>query len=308
VAAVLLIGFFGISDFVPLEFLLPAILVAVIAIAHHPPTAKPAHPEWIVRSLVAGILGGLLLWSLGKIYVVGVLAPVFLGQMDRLSYTWLLANCVSQILWVGPTLCAVVVFMRLFGSGRRLALTALAVVLTCHGFGFSTRRLEGYRDSQNPSREDRVFLHNYFEQKHATLGRPPAVYEAAFGEITLVWFDFGAKSYFNLIQTAGVVFSRETAVEGRRRAGVVRPFELARYRRVERVMARSDALIYRKFLDITPQTTLVATEADLTRLCSTQEGVDMAVLRENFERFGPVNNGDVYIYECPDVRARAASF
>src|SRR6185295_17266627 len=107
---------------------------------------------------------------------------------------------------------------------------------------------------------------------------PVTVFDAASGDITLVWFDLRAKSYFNLIQTAGVLFSRQTAVEGLRRGRIVRPFEVRHYRRVAHLMARSDSLIYRRFLDITPETTLAATEIDLARLCRAQEGVDLAVL------------------------------
>src|SRR6185436_15898802 len=124
---------------------------------------------------------------------------------------------------------------------------------------------------------------------------------------TFLWLNLRVKSYFNLTQMSGVIFNRETGMEGRRRAEIVRPFERVRYDRLKPFIRRSDDLMYRNFLKIDQQVT-PATSGDLVRVCQPQEGVDVVIWNARLDGFPSVTNGHMYVYECSAVRSRAEAF
>ena len=60
----------------------------------------------------------------------------------------------------------------------------------------------------------------------------PTVY-CNLGCLDYVWLDLHSKSYFDWWQAGNFMFRREMAMEGRRRAALVGPCEIAHYRKFE---------------------------------------------------------------------------
>jgi hypothetical protein len=128
------------------------------------------------------------------------------------------------------------------------------------------------------------------------------VYTAVWGDIQYIWFDFNAHSYLDWAQVVGVMFSRETAVEARRRALIVRPFELERYWKIQSVLNDTERFmadyLFRPDLK-TPSLDVT----DLVRVCAREEGVDVVVLPHAFTVPTAAGYGRVVVYECTQVRA-----
>jgi hypothetical protein len=116
-----------------------------------------------------------------------------------------------------------------------------------------------------------------------------------------VWFTLGRSDYLSIDQSSGVVFSRATATEVKRRSEVLAPLVqpswkvmtyLARWARGERVDDEKD---------------LPLTAAALIRMCRDNE-LDFVVARD-FAGFDPVRHTqagaykDWYLYDCHHVRS-----
>jgi hypothetical protein len=113
-----------------------------------------------------------------------------------------------------------------------------------------------------------------------------------------VWLGLGAQNYFPAVV---VIFSRHTALETRRRAEVIRAFELQRYRAMEDRIPPASRSVVEYFFE--PQRAASPPGVgDLVRLCRRDEGVDVAVLSQNFGSLASAHNGRVFIYECERVR------
>src|SRR5262249_33733034 len=145
------------------------------------------------------------------------------------------------------------------------------------------------------------FLRTYLAECGAVDGRPATVYWPT-GHVDLLWYDLRVNSYYAWYQLAGNVFQRETAVEGRRRAVLVRPFEadLGRRRRLLEPLTRVSLTerVYGGALTDDPPRL-----ADVQRLCA-DEGLDYAVLRQGFAGWYAAHDGDWFVYDARAVRAR----
>ena len=130
----------------------------------------------------------------------------------------------------------------------------------------------------------------------------PSIY-CSLGRPDLLWIDVGATSYFDILQTAGVMFHRSTAVEIDRRIALVAPFEMAHQRdegiflsEVKKVGMEN--LFKLKFDSPSP------TRQDLVRLCQ-EPGLDYVVIPQEFPGLYSASNGRVFVYECYKVRTTA---
>ena len=117
-------------------------------------------------------------------------------------------------------------------------------------------------------------------------------------EPPLIWNDVGANCYFHVVQTAGVIFSPETAAEGIRRGRLVKPFEIAQMRResMNPIGWERELTALEGSLDEPPPTVhdLLALAAD--------ESLDWLVLYEEFPGFYAATDGLVFIYDCRELR------
>jgi len=147
-------------------------------------------------------------------------------------------------------------------------------------------------------RDDVAFVRRFVHDHSPNGDRAPSVYWPM--DPNLVWFDVPARSFYSWPQTAGVAFSRGTAVEGQRRALLVRKFEIAEMRQ------SYDRDVFWDFHSGFYQTTIDEpgpTRQDLIALCKEEE-LDFVVLPRVFNDLAAGTNGSVFIYDCRSIRNR----
>jgi hypothetical protein len=217
----------------------------------------------------------------------------------------MLASSIGPGVSFAIVLCCLAALVQRRVGGRTIAACALVLVVATDGVGFAASRREGYRQTQTtPSARDLRFVREYFERWHPPGARPLTVYEGiwVWERVDFVWFELKARSYFSLAQVSGVLFSRETALETERRASIVRPFELERYKTAGTFLSWGDRLMITSVFKPTRNTASPVTE-DLLRLCGPEEQIDVAILKQDFSGLAAASNGPVRIYECAQVRA-----
>ena len=137
------------------------------------------------------------------------------------------------------------------------------------------------------------FLDTRPEKRNVTVYYP--------GDLRQIWFDLGTRSYFNPVQLSGCAFNRSTAIEGRRRARLVRAFEAEHLRRhpmVHRYWQQALTAFYDADNLNPPE------EEDLVALCA-DEGIDFAIVTQRFDGLYCSTNGTCYVYDCASVRRMA---
>jgi hypothetical protein len=302
-AAVLLIWYM--ADGSPFRTGLGLTLVFPVAAAWLRRTARvPRDPGWLWRSLalsflVAEVLDlGIELTSFGR--TSGTLA----GLLDESTLTYRALTTITPVCRVLLALAMLAILGWLAGAGRTFRLAALTVFIAAQ---FSWYRYQAPGPSGTWARTDGAavrFLRTYLAECGAVGGRPATVYWPS-GNVDLLWYDLGVNSYYAWYQLAGNVFQRETAVEGRRRADLVRPFEveLGRRHRLLEPLTRPSLTerVYKTDLKDDPPRL-----ADMLQLCA-DEGLDYAVLRQGFAGWYAARNGGWFVYDARAIRDRARS-
>jgi hypothetical protein len=116
----------------------------------------------------------------------------------------------------------------------------------------------------------------------------------------LLWIDTQATSYFSIIQTAGVMFNRQTACEIDRRASLVAKFELAQQRE-EAIFLDDVKKVGMENLFKLDFNSPAPTEDDLVRLCQ-EPGLDFVVIPQEFPGLYSARVGRLFVYECYKVK------
>lgn len=310
--ACLLGGFLVFPNLVALELIVVALVFCALVVLHNLPGRRQAPEGWLARSLIAAFLVGMLVVGIVKAIIVvlaardrsAVLDPVVYGPLDPILFGLFFATNLGLIFWLGVVLWCLHIAMRKLKGEHALTLACLVLALSIHAAGGIVVRSHGYRSWVEPPDSPHAFIRGYFEQRGLT-AQPLTVYDGALISVGFVWFDLGAKSYFNLAQLVGSIFSRETAAEARRRADIVRPFEIQRFAPFAPRFMPADRLIYQALF--TPSEAVPPSISDLRRVCDEREGVDVAILREDFAHLAAAGDGRVFIYECAHVRARTES-
>ena len=122
-------------------------------------------------------------------------------------------------------MAALGLFGRLAGFGRTFRRGALASFLAIQFAAGALPELPGVRERVDSRYGEIQFIRHFLRQRHQTHVGPPTVYWPS-SPLNYVWFDLEVDSYFSIHQLSGIVFSRGTAMEGRRRADLVAPFEI----------------------------------------------------------------------------------
>ena len=310
--ACLLGGFLVFPNLVTFELIFVAFAFCALVVLYNLPGRPQAPAGWLVRSVIAAFLIGMLAAGIVKAIIVVMAArdrssvpdPVVYGPLDPMVYGLFFATSLGLIFWLGMVLWCLRIAMRTPKARQALTVACLVLALLIHAAGGIVVRSHGYRNWMQPSDSPYAFIRGYFEQRGPTVG-PLTVYDGAVINVGFVWFDLGAKSYFNLAQLVGSIFSRETAVEARRRADIVRPFEIQRFASFAPRFMPGDRLIYQALFN--PSEAVPPSISDLRRVCAEPEGVDVAILREGFDHLAAAGDGRVFIYECAQVRARVES-
>src|SRR5262249_49990186 len=140
-----------------------------------------------------------------------------------------------------------------------------------------------------------AFASDYLRARAAGRDRPLSVYWIA--DLRYLWFEARVHSYFNTVQLSGCVYNRGTALEGRRRADLVGPFEVEELRRTPLAEPWQSAMLCLFGL---PEGTEPTPEG-LLRLCG-DEGLDFVVLERPVAGIPCASDGKLYIFDCGQLR------
>jgi hypothetical protein len=280
------------------ELLLPALLLPVCALVTRGLDREPRSRCWLSAALLPSVVLGLLMWGVFRCGLV-VHFRERLGQHMNATAVWNLAlGCLGPTAWALVALFAVTALSRQGHMRRPAVVVAVVFVLASVGW-FAAETLPAAKARFRRDNQDLEFV-GAFLAAHSD-GAKPTVYWCT-GEVDRIWLDLRAHSFYDRLQIQGVMFSRRTALEGRRRACVVRQFEVERLCREQETISphwrRLLEKLYRlDFASARP------TRDDLEALCR-EEGVDFAVLPHDFDGLYTASNGRVFIYDCKQVHAK----
>jgi hypothetical protein len=264
---------------------------------------EPRTAGWLWKSYAAGLAFAGLAGAALKAWVIVSWRATLLTGADGLDYARILLGTPGPALWVVLAAGALTALHGLLGLGaafrRRAAAFGLAVQLAA----FLAPALPYYQEHYRNDNRDVELVSRYLDVAGAREGRLPTLYWCN-TNLNTVWVDLHAKNYFHLDQVQGLLFSRETAREARRRAVVVGTFEMERRRQARGFYPEGWTLLLQDFhacrLDDAS-----AGLADLERLCR-EEAVDFAVLPQAFDGLYAATNGRIYVYDCRRLRRQFA--
>lgn len=305
--AILLVGFLGITNFLAIEWAISLIVFAclvLIRIRTRSTRTARTDTNWLARNLSVSIFAGCTIWGILKILHILRLRSELMVFVDPIRFPWVLLRSLAPLLWMAPVLMGLVMITRWREADHRLALGSTALALAVHSMMFLVPRVPAYRETYRPHGQDLAFVQRFFDKRYGGSTAALTVYQAAWENVSYVWFDLRAKSYYDLAQVVGVLFSRDTAIEGQRRAEIVRSFELDRVRPIKRFLPASDKLMIDRIFK-PERGTPAPTAVDLARLCQAHESVDIVILNQEFRELASATNGHISIYECANMRAGA---
>lgn len=284
-----LVGYFCLIHWISQELLLFVIAVPVSIFI-----GRIREESWWYAT-ARGFVFGALCWMLFRL-------GFFLAQRESITQQFDLNEIVLFDL-VSPIFLLVV----LIASTRQWDLNivtvrwaALAVAIATPAALFAAEASTSTRDHHTRLGRDIALIRDFIREHHADSGRVPAVY-CSLGRADLIWIDAHATSYFGIMQTAGVMFNRQTAAEIDRRALLVNKFEMHRERQTGPFMDDVKKVGMENLFQI-PFDSPEPTVADLVRLCH-EPGLDYVVVPHEFPGLYSASNGRVYLYECYKVRA-----
>jgi hypothetical protein len=259
--------------------------------------------DWLPTKWGIAIAAVLAIMSWQTYVAIRVLIDVS-ANLDVILEMHEAREMVSLLTLIGPAPVGIALVILLTIVGKRFA---PAVAVCCiaiaavwfAGLEFVPRTAE-YRATWGRFRSDGDFVKETLAKQ--SFNHPATIY-CDLGRLDLIWTEWDARSYYDWHQTGGFVFSRESAMEGMRRAPLVRPFEFSRIRHQRELMreegiAQSEAFFGAE-VDATPE----PTAEDLRMLCSDPE-VDYVVSRLHFPGLDFANNGRVFIYDAAALRGK----
>ncbi len=297
IAALGLLAFFCITHYLAHELAIIAIAVALsIGVSRLQEETEP-NAWWYAaaRGLALGALG----WMAYRWWFLLGERATIVQQFDFSE--WLLFDMISPLFWlVGLSVAAG--WTEKPGTWRAVmgAAAAIAFVTPIALFAFEASP-EFRRDHTRLGADVELVRNIVKESRHES--RRPTVYWCT-GRTDLVWTDVNASSYFGILQTAGVMFNRQTAEEIDRRVALVARFEMDGQRGVGVFLDDVKKLGMENMFKI-PYDSPPPSREDLVRLCE-EPGLDYVIIAQEFPGLYSATNGHIFVYECGKVRATAA--
>lgn len=251
-------------------------------------------PGWWWYTIARGFVLGAIGWALYRWWF-------FFNQRDIVRQHLDLDELV-MLDPVNPIIC-LVGFCVVYGNWQatpglaRLRWCAAAVAILTPLAIFSTAAFATIRQNHTRLGGDIAFIQDFV--RHQAPAKAPAIY-CSLGRPDLLWIDVHATSYFDILQTAGVMFHRATANEIDRRALVVAKFEMARQRREEVFLDDARKVGMENLFKLSFNSPDPARD-DLFKLCQ-EPGLDYVVVPHDFPGLYSATNGRVYVYECYKVK------
>jgi hypothetical protein len=296
-----LLGALGITTLLPIELIFPLFFLPVAMLACRGLDKMPRRSDWLSRSVAISLVLGFVGWAGYRVWLNLLFADVILEHTTLYFFALILVGSLGPVVWmlgIGMVLARVHGGM---GFSQRFVWTTVAIMMAAQLASFGIPRAAPLKEIVDRHYHDQVFVEDFLKQ-HALGPSRPTVYWSG-GSIDRLWLELGVLCYYERLQIQGVLFSRQTAIEGQRRALVVRQFELARLQEEKALL--SDR--WRELLEGLYQQSLDAacpTEADLRRLCR-EPGIDYVIVKECFPGLYAASNGKLFIYDCKQVVAAA---
>lgn len=258
----------------------------------------PRDPAWLPHSLQASLVLGGIGW-------MGYKLLLLTAGFDRLLDKQMELRDIVEIYMgnLGPITILLVCAWALVCVGtewrRRSGWWIAAGCLGLQAFFFAFPETDFYAEHCTRYRAD---LHRMRARLHAERDPSaplPTVY-CNLGCLDYVWIDLHSKSYFDWWQAGGFMFRREMALEGQRRACLVAPFEVERFRKHELEMSAGEKESVGRFFK-TDFRKARLTAQDLARLCQ-EPGLDYVLLEQRFDGLYTAHHGRLFLYPCKEVR------
>jgi hypothetical protein len=224
----------------------------------------------------------------------------FIDQRDLIAQHFdlnelVLFDLVSPIFLIAGVVAAATCWLRSPASFSALRWSAAAIALATPLALFATETSPAFQRDHTRHGRDMAFVRAFIQERDAGQSRHPSVY-CPLNRADLLWIDAKATSYFSILQTAGVMFNRQTAQEIDRRIALVNTFEMAQQRRDEVFPDEAKRLGMANLFKLDfncPE----PTQDDLVRLCQ-EPGLDYVVIPQEFPGLYSASNGRLFVYEC----------
>jgi hypothetical protein len=274
-----------------------AMLLAGCALIYRGLAWTPRTPDWIGRGAGTALLvtaGLLLLYNCW--FVAGALAVQF---TEPGPHPLLVAQAAGYIVYKLPLVVVFLALLAWAGShpGRwGLLGSVFAFWLGYQGLIAWADASPWYADHFSGTGRQIQFVKDQIRQS-SPAEHPPSVFWTA--ELQDVWFRAGVQCYFNTVQLSGTAFNRGTAIEGRRRALLVRRF--AGHHLYKDPIPSWWQKAYLGLFNMSEDQ--LPTEEDLLALAA-EEGLDFVVVEQRFPGLYRATDGRLYFYDCRELRAR----
>ncbi len=299
ILAVALVGYFTMDTPLLIEWWLPVLLLLPTITYFRGLDEAPRRPHWLLRSLLASLVIGQLIWGTYTEVVCLMHWDLLLVQRDTFEVIRLLLLSFGAVPWMVLVLGLVVCLARIGGGRRAVGLVCLGLFLFVQLFFFLVPSSSYARQHETGELADILYARSFLEGRHGQGGGHLTIY-SAYSKLDYVWLGLKANSYFDWWQTGGFIFERQMTLEGQRRALLVGPFEVEHFREIKaflppRIKRQIQHLFQRGFEQSAP------TVEQLAQLC--QEDVDYVLIKQEFPGLYSASNGRVFIYDCRYVRA-----
>jgi hypothetical protein len=299
VAALLLLGHLAVTTFMPTELACPLAVLPLAILVCRGLDREPRRPDWLSGAVAASLAVGFVVWALYRTWVLLRFSDLLWEHVERSAILLVMLTTLGPAVWMLVGLSTARAVARRLGTGALAMGVCAGAALAVQLATFAVPRSDLYRTGFSKYHDDTPFVADFL-RRHDDGGRLPTVYWPI-GRVDMLWMELGVKSYFERLQVVGVLFSRETALEGVRRARVVAGFEGERLRQEQALLGQRNRELLEALLGIDLDSAR-PTRADLERLCR-EEGVDYAVVRQRFDGLYSATNGRFYIYNCRQIRA-----
>ncbi len=296
--AIALLGYLGFLTVGVSQFLLVLAPLPVFVICFRGLSPVPRRADWWSLSAAASVVLGLAVSTALKLGLLTMRLdlPQALGAVP--DYLRIVIRAIDPCWLVLAALGFVVLAYRIIPARPRFQATMLAVSIAVQGSAFAVPLLAFDDPLQQSARADIEFVRGELAS-HQPVGKKKATLYWPCGDWAATWLELRANCYFSREELVGNYIYRATAVEGSRRAFLVRKFEIELFR-PERLDAFSRAYIDGVLkIDFTAEPPSVN---DLRRLCQ-DPVLDFVVVRQKFDGLYAASNGTWYVYDCAAVRS-----
>lgn len=286
------------NDALTMELICPILVWPFFILALRGMEHEPRDPAWLPHSMQMSVITGAVFWFGYKLLVLVMnvsalnqLHPELRDLMDVFLRNTGPAAMLIGLAWflvrVGPHL-----------SGRAVFVTAM-IGIAIQGAFFAFPETDVYRERYSRYRADLRDVRATIQTERGNARTLPTVY-CSLGCLEYVWVDLHAQSYFDWWQAGGYMFRRDMAMEGQRRAGLVAPFEVEKYRKNKVTLNDGDKEVIGRFFKIDFDSVHLQA-SDLARLCQ-EPGLDYLVIEQEFDGIYASKHGRLFLYRCQQVR------